>query len=110
MRGRFGRPQDYAAYCASKGGVDSLTRALACEWGKYNIQVNAIAPSLIEGGTSAQSLKDPVYTQKLIERIPLKRWGQPDDLAGTVVFLASNASNFVNGHILYVDGGLAVSA
>lgn len=111
VRGRFGRPKDFVAYCASKGGIDSLTRALACEWGKYNIQVNAIAPSLIEGsGTSTQSLKDPTYTQKLIEKIPLGRWGQPEDLVGSVVFLASDASNFVNGHILYVDGGYAVSA
>jgi len=111
VRGRFGRPKEFVAYCASKGGLDSLTRALACEWGKYNIQVNAIAPSLIEGsGTSSQSLKDPTYTRKLIEKIPLGRWGQPDDLAGSVVFLASDASNFVNGHILYVDGGYAVAA
>lgn len=111
VRGRFGRPKDFVAYCTSKGGIDSLTRALACEWGKYNIQVNAIAPSLIEGsGTSTQSLKDPNYTKKLIEKIPLGRWGQPEDLVGSVVFLASDASNFINGHILYVDGGYAVSA
>ena len=112
IRGRFGRPRDYVAYCTSKGGLDSLTRALACEWGPHNIQVNAIAPSLIEGeGTSRQTLlKDPTYTQRLLDRIPLKRLGQPGDLTGSIVFLASEASNFINGHILYVDGGYSVSA
>ncbi len=112
IRGRFGRPRDYVAYCTSKGGLDTLTRSLACEWGPHNIQVNAIAPSLIEGeGTSKQTLlKDPTYTQRLLDRIPLKRWGQPKDLTGSIVFLASDASNFINGHILYVDGGYSVSA
>jgi gluconate 5-dehydrogenase len=114
IRGRFGRPKDFVAYCTSKGGIDSLTRALACEWGPYNIQVNAIAPSLIEvprkDATIGNPLADPDYTRRLLERIPLNRWGQPEDLVGSVVFLASDASNFVNGHILYVDGGYVVSA
>lgn len=113
IRGRFGRPKDFVAYCTSKGGLDSLTRALACEWGKYNIQVNSIAPSLVEtskDGTIGSPSADPDYTRRLLERIPLNRWGQPEDLVGSVVFLASDASNFVNGHILYVDGGYVVSA
>lgn len=114
IRGRFGRQKDFVAYCTSKGGIDSLTRALACEWGPYNIQVNAIAPSLIEvprkDATIGNPFADPDYTKGLLERIPLHRWGQPDDLVGSIVFLASGASNFVNGHILYVDGGYAVSA
>lgn len=112
IRGKFGRPKDYVAYCTSKGGIDALTRALACEWGPHNIQVNAIAPSLIEGqGTSKQTLlRDPAYTKRLLERIPLNRWGKPQDLSGSVIFLASDASNFINGHILYVDGGYVISA
>jgi len=113
IRGRFGRPKDFVAYCTSKGGLDSLTRALACEWGKYNIQVNSIAPSLVEttrDGTMGSPLADPDYTRRFLERIPLNRWGQPEDLVGGVVFLASDASNFINGHILYVDGGYVVSA
>jgi 2-deoxy-D-gluconate 3-dehydrogenase len=75
--------------------------------------VNAIAPSLVEtsrGGTIGSPSADPEYTKRLLERIPLHRWGQPEDLVGSVVFLASDASNFVNGHILYVDGGYVVSA
>lgn len=110
VRGKLGRSKDFVSYCASKGALDSLTRALACEWGKYNIQVNAIAPSLIEAGMSNRSLADPGYVQKLIERIPLGRWGRPDDLSGGVIFLASDASDFINGHILYVDGGYVISA
>ncbi|MDI7259551.1 MAG: glucose 1-dehydrogenase [Thermodesulfobacteriota bacterium] len=113
IRGRFGRPKDFVAYCTSKGGLDSLTRALACEWGKYNIQVNSIAPSLVEtsrDGTMGSPVADPDYTRRLLERIPLNRWGQPEDLVGAVVFLSSDASNFINGHILYVDGGYVVSA
>ena len=110
VRGRFGRPEYYTSYCTSKGGLDSLTRALACEWGKYNINVNTIAPSLFEAGTAKTSLAEPDYRKKVVERIPLKRWGEIDDLIGSVVFLASDASNFVNGHILYVDGGYSVSA
>lgn len=113
IRGKFGRPKDFVAYCTSKGGIDSLTRALACEWGPYNIQVNAIAPSLVETsreGAMGSPSADPEYTKRLLERIPLHRWGQPEDLVGSVVFLASDASNFINGHILYVDGGYVVSA
>ena len=109
IRGRFGRAKNFVSYCSSKGALDSMTRAFACEWGQYNIQVNGIAPSLIETGVSGPSLRDPVFIQRLIDRIPLKRWGQPDDLVGSIIFLASDASNFINGQILYVDGGFSVS-
>lgn len=113
IRGKFGRPKDFVGYCTSKGGIDSMTIALACEWGRHNIQVNAIAPALIETsreGTIGNPLADPDYTRRLLERIPLNRWGQPEDIVGAVVFLSSDASNFINGHILYVDGGYVVSA
>jgi gluconate 5-dehydrogenase len=113
IRGKFGRPKDFVGYCTTKGGIDSMTIQLACEWGPHNIQVNAIAPALIETsreGTIGNPLADPEYTRRLLERIPLHRWGQPEDLVGAVVFLSSDASNFINGHILYVDGGYVVSA
>jgi gluconate 5-dehydrogenase len=109
IRGRFGRAKNFVSYSSSKGALDSMTRAFACEWGQHNIQVNGIAPSLIEVGVSAPSLKDPAFVQMLISRIPLKRWGQPNDLVGSIVFLASDASSFINGQILYVDGGFSVS-
>lgn len=109
VRGKFGRATDFSAYCASKGGLDALTRALACEWGKYNIQVNSLAPSIIETELSRRSLEDKGYAKRITDRIPLGRWGQTVDLIGAVVFLASDASNFVNGHTLYVDGGYSIA-
>jgi len=108
IRGQSGRAT-LSAYSASKGGLEALTRALACEWGKYNIQVNSIAPSTVETELSKPSLADPMFVKKITERIPLGRWAQPDDFIGSVVFLASDASNFVNGHILFVDGGYIIS-
>ena len=109
IRGRFGRAKNFVSYCASKGAIDSMTRAFACEWGPHNIQVNAIAPSLIEAGVSAHSFKDPAFIQRVLDRIPLKRWGQPNDLVGSIVLLASDASDFINGQIFYVDGGFSAS-
>ena len=109
IRGAFGRTTpDFSAYCTSKGAVDALTRALACEWGKYNIQVNSIAPCLIETDPS-RPFVNPAYAKRIVERIPLGRWAQPRDLIGSVIFLASDASNFVNGQTLYVDGGYSIS-
>jgi len=109
IRGRFGRAKNFVSYCASKGAIDSMTRAFACEWGLHNIQVNAIAPSLIEAGVSAHSFKDPAFVERVVDRIPLKRWGQPKDLVGAIVLLASDASDFINGQIFYVDGGFSAS-
>jgi len=109
IRGKVGRVKNFIAYCASKGGLDSLTRALACEWGPHNIQVNGIAPCLIETEMSRHSLQDPNWIKDYVARIPLRRWGQHIDLVGCIVFLASDASNFVNGHTLYLDGGYTIS-
>lgn len=93
------------AYTASKSGVMGLTKALANEWAKYNINVNAIAPGYMETDNTKEIREDESRCAEILNRIPAQRWGTPEDLAGAVVFLASNASNYVNGHILAVDGG-----
>jgi NAD(P)-dependent dehydrogenase (short-subunit alcohol dehydrogenase family) len=93
-------------YSATKGAVDMITRALASEWAPYNINVNAIAPSLIYTELAAVTLKDPERLQKYLANVPLKRVGQPQDLVGVCIFLASAASDFITGQILYLDGGL----
>lgn len=93
------------AYAASKGGVAQLTKALANEWAKHNIQVNAIAPGYIETDNTKALRENPTRFAEISARIPAGRWGMPEDLVGTAVFLASSASNYVNGHILVVDGG-----
>ncbi|MEN6324076.1 MAG: gluconate 5-dehydrogenase [Proteiniphilum sp.] len=101
-----------SAYAAAKGGLKMLTRTLASEWGKYNIQVNGLGPGYIATSQTAPLReKQPDGTPHpfdsfIISKTPAERWGTPDDLAGPAVFLASEASNFVNGHILYVDGGI----
>ena len=93
------------SYAASKGGVAQLTKALANEWAKYNIQVNAIAPGYFATDNTKKLIEDPVRNEQISARIPATRWGNPNDLKGAAVFLASSASDYVNGHILLVDGG-----
>jgi NAD(P)-dependent dehydrogenase (short-subunit alcohol dehydrogenase family) len=94
------------AYCATKGAVDMITRTLAAEWAPHNINVNAIAPSLIYTELAARTLQDPERLQRYLANVPLKRVGQPKDVVGVCVFLSSDASDFITGQILYVDGGL----
>lgn len=94
-----------AAYVASKHAVHGLTRAWANEWGKYNIQVNGIAPGYMVTDNTAKLRQDGAAVAAITAQIPLGRWGAPEDLMGPVVFLASSASDFVNGHLLAVDGG-----
>ncbi len=94
-----------AAYAASKGGIAQMTKALANEWAPRNIQVNAIAPGYFATSNTEALRKDPVRQQQILDRIPAGRWGEPEDLAGAVIFLASAASNYVNGTVLTVDGG-----
>ena len=106
VRGRYGLPANYAAYCSSKGAVDTLTRTLACEWAKHNVLVNAVAPTIVETELTAPALKDPAYAAQMKARIPLGRWASPEDVVGPTIFLASKASDFVTGQILYVDGGV----
>jgi 2-deoxy-D-gluconate 3-dehydrogenase len=92
-------------YAAAKGGVMQLTKALANEWARYGITVNAIAPGYMETDNTEALRQDPVRSRQIGERIPAGRWGKPEDLAGAVIFLASSASDYVNGHVLVVDGG-----
>ncbi|MGO4819035.1 gluconate 5-dehydrogenase [Flavobacterium sp. W22_SRS_FP1] len=106
MMSELGR-NSVSAYAAAKGGLKMLTRNLATEWAKYNIQVNGIGP-----GYFATTQTEPIrvdgnpFNDFIISRTPAGRWGDPEDLAGTAVFLASEASKFVNGQIIYVDGGI----
>lgn len=99
-----GRPTT-TAYAASKGGLLMVTRSLAVEWAKYHINVNAIGPGFISTDLTAKLQKDEDFNKWVLSRTPFDRWGQPEDIAGTAVFLASSASDFVTGQILYVDGG-----
>ena len=93
------------AYAASKGGVAQLTKALANEWAGRNVQVNAIAPGYFRTENTSTLQADEVRNRQILERIPAARWGEPRDLAGAAVYLASPASNYVNGEVLVVDGG-----
>jgi len=93
-------------YAASKGGVKMLTRAMATEWGKHNIQTNCIAPGYFITDLTKELVADETFNEWLCNRTPANRWGVPSDLVGAAVFLASKASDYVNGHLLNVDGGL----
>jgi 2-deoxy-D-gluconate 3-dehydrogenase len=93
------------SYTASKSGVMGITRLLANEWAKYNININAIAPGYMATDNTAALRKDPKRSNEILERIPAGRWGMPDDLKGIAVFLASDASNYINGYTIAVDGG-----
>ncbi len=93
------------AYTASKSGVAGLTKAFANEWAKENVNVNAIAPGYMATNNTTALRADETRNRQILERIPAGRWGEPDDLAGAAVFLASAASDYLNGHILVVDGG-----
>jgi gluconate 5-dehydrogenase len=106
VRGRYGLPTDYAAYCPSKGAVDTLTRTLACEWAKYNVLVNALAPTVVETELTRPALANPDFAQRMKARIPLGRWAMPEDIVGATVFFASKASDFITGQVLYIDGGV----
>lgn len=106
MMSELGR-ETVSAYAAAKGGLKMLTRNLACEWAEHNIQVNGIGPGYIATPQTAP-LREPghPFNDFIIAKTPAARWGTPEDLQGPAVFLASSASDFVNGHILYVDGGI----
>lgn len=98
-----------APYGASKGGIVQLTQSLAVAWAADNIQVNAILPGFINSELTIQARKDiPELNEKVLTRTPIRRWGEPDDLAGTAVYMASGASNFVTGVAVAVDGGFSV--
>lgn len=108
-RGKLGHPAGYSAYCASKAAVEGITRALGCEWGKYGITVNAIAPILFRSPLTewmfGEDERARTVRAQFLARIPLGRLGEPEDLAGPLLFLVSRASDFYTGHTLDADGG-----
>ena len=108
-RGKLGHPAGYSAYCASKSAVDGMTKALGCEWGKYRITVNAIAPTVFRSPLTAWMFEDNDNANKVraafLARVPVGRLGEPEDLAGPLLFLCSRASDFHTGHVVYADGG-----
>lgn len=106
MMSELGR-ETVAAYAAAKGGLKMLTKNIASEYGEYNIQCNGIGPGYIATPQTAPLREDGhPFNSFIIAKTPAGRWGTPEDLVGPTVFLASDASNFVNGHVLYVDGGI----
>lgn len=108
-RGKLGHTAGYSAYCTSKSAVDGLTKALGCEWGKYGITVNAIAPTVFRSPLTAWMFEDTENAVKVrqgfLARVPVGRLGEPEDLSGPLLFLCSRASDFHTGHIVYADGG-----
>ena len=108
-RGLLGHPAGYSAYCASKSAVDGITKALGCEWGETGITVNALGPTVFRSPLTAWMYEDTERAQTVrkgfLSRVPKGRLGEPEDLAGPLLFLASKASDFYTGHILYADGG-----
>lgn len=108
VQSELGRP-NIAAYTASKGAVKMLTKGMAIDWGQHGIQVNGLGPGYFRTELTEALVKDENFTKWLVGRTPSRRWGDVEDLVGAAVFLASNASNFVNGHVLYVDGGVTAT-
>lgn len=108
-RGKLGHPAGYSAYCTSKSAVDGLTKALGCEWGKHGITVNAIAPTVFRSPLTAWMFEDNENATNVrtgfLARVPVGRLGEPEDLAGPLLFLCARASDFHTGHIIYADGG-----
>ena len=108
VQSELGRP-DIAAYTATKGAVKMLTKGMAIDWGKHGIQVNGLGPGYFKTELTEALVKNETFSAWLIGRTPSRRWGDVEDLVGAAVFLTSSASNFVNGHILYVDGGVTAT-
>jgi NAD(P)-dependent dehydrogenase (short-subunit alcohol dehydrogenase family) len=108
-RGKLGHPAGYSAYCTSKSAIDGMTKALGCEWGKFGITVNALAPTVFRSPLTAWMFEDTDKAREVrtgfLARVPIGRLGEPEDLAGPLLFLCSRASNFHTGHIVYADGG-----
>jgi len=109
VRAQLGINAGYSAYVAAKGAVSSLTRQWATEWAKYGINVNAIAPTFVDTPQVAMLLDDPAFKAGVVSRIPLGRIGETGDLVGAALFFTSDASSFVTGQILTIDGGLTAT-
>jgi gluconate 5-dehydrogenase len=108
VQSELGRP-NIAPYTASKGALKMLTKGMAIDWGPHGLQCNGIGPGYFKTELNQALVDDPVFSEWLVKRTPARRWGDVDDLIGAAIFLASDASRFVNGHILYVDGGITAS-
>jgi gluconate 5-dehydrogenase len=108
VQSELGRPT-IAPYTATKGGLKMLTKGMAIDLGPHGIQVNGLGPGYFDTELTSALVKDPVFTGWIEKRVPAGRWGNTEELSGAVIFLAAPASNFVNGHILYVDGGMTAS-
>ncbi|MFQ5516736.1 MAG: SDR family NAD(P)-dependent oxidoreductase, partial [Acidimicrobiia bacterium] len=109
VRGQLGINAGYSAYVAAKGAIDALTRQQATEWAKHEITVNAIAPTFVDTPQVAMLLDDPEFRAGIVNRIPLRRVGETADLVGAAVFFCSDASAFITGQILTIDGGLTAT-
>lgn len=105
MQSELGRPS-ITPYAASKGGLKMLTKGMAVEWAKYNIQTNGIGPGYFKTEMTQALYENPEFDKWLCSRTPSKRWGDPEELIGALLFLASSASSYINGQMIYVDGGL----
>jgi gluconate 5-dehydrogenase len=109
VRGQLGINAGYSAYVAAKGAIDSLTRQWATEWAKHNITVNAISPTFVDTPQVAMLLDDPEFKAGIVNRVPLGRVGETTDLLGPILLFCSDASSFVTGQILTIDGGLTAT-
>ncbi len=109
VRSVLGIRRGYVSYCTTKGGMNMLVKQLATEWAKYGVTVNAIAPTFIRTDLVKHYLEDEEFYNALVSRIPLGRVGEPEDVAGATLFLASPAGDFVTGHVLLVDGGVTAT-
>ena len=109
MMSRYGR-NSVSAYAAAKGGLKLLTANMCCEWARYNIQVNGIGPGYIATAlTESIRVEGHPFNDLVMTRTPADRWGEPEDIGNAALFLASKAADFVNGHVLYVDGGITAN-
>jgi gluconate 5-dehydrogenase len=108
VQSELGRPS-IAPYTATKGAVKMLTKGMAIDWGKHGLQVNGLGPGYFKTELNRALVDDKAFSDWLIGRTPSRRWGELEDLVGAAIFLASDASNFVNGQIIYVDGGVTAS-
>ncbi|MBC7223572.1 MAG: SDR family oxidoreductase, partial [Anaerolineae bacterium] len=109
VRSLLGIPRGYIAYCSSKGGMNLMIKQLATEWAKYGITVNGIAPTFTRTELVKAYLEDPDFYNPLVARIPLGRICEPIDLAALAIYLAAPASDFINGQIIFADGGLTAT-
>jgi gluconate 5-dehydrogenase len=108
VQSELGRP-GIAPYTASKGAVKMLTKGMAIDWGQFGLNINGLGPGYFKTELTEKLVKDEAFTAWLVGRTPSRRWGDVEELGGAAVFLASEASRFMNGHVLYVDGGVTAT-